>query len=137
MIASYRMSIGNLHSPGPGLFPFLLGALLILVSLPIVIGALLLMKPSASRSKEPGIWAGIEFKNVLLILAGLFSYAMLLEKIGFLMMAFIFLFILFSAFDSRKWLFALLVSSVVVSITYFLFGVVLKVDLPKGLFRIG
>ena len=68
-------------------------------------------------------------------MVSLVAYALLLEKLGFLITAFLFLFVLFSAFDSRRWFFALGVSLLTISITYTLFVLVLRVELPSGLLR--
>ena len=136
MVVSYQMSLGTLHTPGPGLLPFLLGSLLIVVSLPILIGSLLLFRKTVPESRAAEIWAGVEFKNVLIIIISLVAYALLLEKLGFILTAFLFLFVLFATFDFQRWLFALGVSSVTIFITYLLFNVVLRVELPSGLLRI-
>jgi len=135
MMVSYQMSLGTLHMPGPGLLPFLLGSLLVIVTLPIFINSLVLFKRTSPGTRETGIWAGIEFKNVLIIVVALVAYALLLEKLGFLITAFLFLFVLFSAFDSRRWFFALGVSLVTILISYTLFVLVLRVELPSGLIR--
>ena len=136
MVVSYQMSLGTLHTPGPGLLPFLLGSLLIVVSLPILIGSLRLFRKTVPESRAAEIWAGVEFKNVLIIIISLVAYALLLEKLGFILTAFLFLFVLFATFDFQRWLFALGVSSVTIFITYLLFNVVLRVELPSGLLRI-
>lgn len=135
MIASYQMSLGTLHTPGPGLLPFLLGSLLVIVSLSIFINSLTLFKKTSPGTSETGIWAGIEFKNLLIIVVALVAYPLLLEKLGFLITAFLFLFVLFSVFDSRRWFFALGASLLTVSITYTLFVLVLQVELPSGFLR--
>jgi putative tricarboxylic transport membrane protein len=136
MVVSHRMSLGSLHTPGPGLLPFLLGSLLIVVSLPILIGPLLLSKRTAPGSPTAGIWEGVELKNVLIIIISLVAYALLLERLGFILAAFLFLFVLFMAFDSHRWFFALGVSSLTIFVIYLLFIVVLRVELPSGLLRI-
>jgi len=136
MIVSYQMSLGTLHTPGPGLLPFLLGSLLVIVSLSIFISSFALVKKPSPGTSEAGIWAEIEFKNLLIIVVSLVAYALMLEKIGFLITAFLFLFVLFSLFDSRRWFFALGASLLTVSITYTLFVLVLQVELPSGLLRL-
>jgi putative tricarboxylic transport membrane protein len=135
MMVSYQMSLGTLHTPGPGLLPFLLGSLLLIVSLSIFINSLTVTKKISLDINETGIWSGIEYKNVLIIVVSLVAYALLLEKLGFLISAFLFLFALFSAFESRRWFFALGVSLVTIVITYTLFVLVLRVELPSGLLR--
>ncbi len=130
MTVSYQMSLGTLHAPGPGLLPFILGTLLLIVSLPILINSLA-VSPEELGDPE-GIWSGIDFKNVLITVGSLVAYSLLLEKIGFFIAAFLFLFVLFSLFDSRRWIFALAVSFITVSATYALFALILQVELPPA-----
>lgn len=138
MIVSYGMSLGSLYSPGPGLMPFLLGFILMLVSFPIFLQSLIKNFKRAERTPaEKGIWAGIESKNILLILISLIAYALLLEKVGFFIIASLFLFVLFKTFDAKKWYATLAISLVTVLIIYVLFVMALKVELPPGLIQIG
>jgi putative tricarboxylic transport membrane protein len=136
MIVSYQMSLGTVHTPGPGMLPFILGSLLVILSLSISIKSLTLFKKTSSGNSEAGIWAEIEFKNILIIVVSLVAYALMLEKIGFLITAFLFLFVLFSVFDSRRWIFALGASLLTVSVTYTLFVLALQVELPSGILRL-
>jgi putative tricarboxylic transport membrane protein len=136
MAVSYQMSLGTLHTPGPGLLPFLLGSLLIVVSLPILVVSIMRFKPTVPGTGEAGIWTGVEFRNVWVILIALVAYALLLEKLGFILTGFLFLFTLLATFDSRRWLFALGVSLITILITFTLFVMVLRVELPQGLLRI-
>ena len=129
---AHRLGIGSLHAPGPGLMPFLLGVLLLILSVPILLRALLL-RARAARAEEEGSWAGIHWKNVLFIVASLVGYALLLEQIGFVAVAFLFLLILFKGFTPQRWLFSLSASLLTVLITYILFAVILKVELPGGI----
>ena len=135
MMVSHGMSLGTLQTPGPGLFPFLLGSLLLIVSLSIFINSLNVTKKISVGTDETGIWSGIEYKKVLIIVASLVGYALLLVKLGFLITAFLFLFVLFSVFDSRRWILTLVVSLITISITYTLFVLILQVELPPGLLR--
>jgi len=135
MMVSHGMSLGTLQTPGPGLFPFLLGSLLLIISLSIFINSLNVTKKISVGTDETGIWSGIEYKNVLIIGVSLVAYALLLVKLGFLITAFLFLFVLFSVFDSRRWILTLVVSLITISITYTLFVLILQVELPPGLLR--
>jgi len=135
-VISYELQLGTLRNPGPGLMPFLLGILLSLCSVPILIGSLLTIRNKAKQGDE-GIWSGVEFKRLLLVVFSLVSYAMILEKVGFVIATFFLLIILFKVIGSRKWLFALMTSAIVVLLSYLLFVVFLKVEMPSGLWRIG
>jgi len=67
MAQSARLSLGNLHNPGPGFMPFILGFSMILLSLLSYVES----RPAADREKT-NLWE--EEKPVLLILGGLISH---------------------------------------------------------------
>jgi len=135
-VISYELQLGTLRNPGPGLMPFLLGILLSLCSVPILISCLLTIRNKAKQGDE-GIWSGVEFKRLIFVVFSLVCYAMILEKVGFVIATFFLLIILFKVIGSRKWLFALMTSAIVVLLSYLLFVVFLKVEMPSGLWRIG
>ncbi|MFX0202202.1 MAG: tripartite tricarboxylate transporter TctB family protein [Candidatus Hodarchaeota archaeon] len=134
-VISYKLKLGTMDTPGPGLMPFLLGIILSICSLPILIRSFLVIKRNENLSGE-NIWAGVEFKRLILVLASVLGYIMLLEKIGFELTAFLLLLILFKITDSQKWRWALISSFITILLTFFLFVVFLKVELPSGLWRI-
>jgi hypothetical protein len=62
---------------------------------------------------------------------------MILEKVGYVIATFLLLVILFRVIGSRKWLFALMASAIVVFLSYLLFVTLLKVEMPSGIWGIG
>jgi putative tricarboxylic transport membrane protein len=130
-IGSYRLKLGNLANPGPGLMPFLLGIALLVCSFPVLIHSFLKMMRKTEQ-EEKIIWSEIDFKKLVIVLTSLIGYAVILEKIGFVTTTFLLLSILFKTVDSQKWFSVLIASILTVIITYFLFVVILKVELPSG-----
>jgi putative tricarboxylic transport membrane protein len=133
---SYGLQLGTLRNPGAGLMPFLLGILLSLCSVPILIDSLLTIRNKAKQGDE-SIWSGVEFKRLILVIISLICYAMILEKVGFVIATFLLLIILFKVIGSRKWLFTLMASATVVFLSYLLFVTLLKVEMPWGIWGIG
>ena len=135
-IGSYELKLGSMHTPGPGLMPFLLGIALSLCSLPVLVRSLqMIMRRSQQRSES--IWAGINFRKLIVVVASLIGYAVVLEGFGYVVTAFLLLVILFKTVDSQRWTTVLVLSVLTVISTYFLFVVVLNVQLPPGFLRIG
>jgi len=128
IIGSYELDLGKLQTPGPGMFPFLLGVILILVSLPILISALKDIR--RSRKKKVNIWGGVDFLKMGAIVAVLLAYGLLLERVGFSVTAFLCLFFLFKVVGSETLSKALVLSSVTVIASYLLFIIALKVYMP-------
>ena len=131
-VSSYRLRIGELRNPGPGLMPFLLGISLSLCSLPIFIRALRVR----DGQRDENIWSGVAFKKLVLVAASLLGYTLILEKVGFAVSTFFLLLLLFKAIGSRKWSLSLMVSVLTVVVAYFVFVVLLKVELPLGLLEL-
>jgi putative tricarboxylic transport membrane protein len=135
-IGSYKLKLGSLHTPGPGLMPFLLGIALSLCSLPILIRAFPMVMRK-SRETDEDIWSGIHFKKLILVVGSLMGYTVLLERVGYVVTAFFVLVILFKTVESQRWSLVVVLSVLSVISTYILFVVILNVQLPSGLLRIG
>jgi putative tricarboxylic transport membrane protein len=133
---SYELKLGKPESPGPGLMPFILGITLSICSLPILVHSFRVVRRKEKRGDE-AIWSGVNFKRLILVQASLFGYIFILEKIGFMLATFLLLLILFKVIDSQKWHWALIASTLTIIITFFIFVVLLKIQLPLSLWRIG
>lgn len=129
---AYKLSLGPPRIPGPGLFPFLLGAILFALS------CLYFFKTwrTWQREQEIHLWKGLRWGKVVLVLALLFSYALLLEKVGFLFCTFFFLIALFQWVDKQKWYWVYVGSLVITSLCYAIFKIWLKIQLPLGFLKI-
>lgn len=128
---SIQVGIGTFRSPGPGFLPFWSGVALGTLSIFLIIA-------SISKKKEVGEitdpWKGIDWSNVFLVLISLFIYAILLNRLGYLIMTFGVMALLFSLKRGpRLWIHG--VSALITTmVTYFIFYVWLDVKLPKGIF---
>lgn len=130
MFYSNRLGIGGFHEPGPGLTPFLSALALLVISGCFIVESLW----NWSRTGEPAKKEGdhVRLGNILFVLGCLFAYALLLRTVGFLIVAFLFLFLLFWKMGSKRWSSALVVSLLTVFITYFVFRY-LGVYFPEGI----
>ncbi len=135
-VSSYGLRLGTLGSPGPGLMPFLLGVTLSLCSLSIFVRSFFAILRN-EKCGEESAWSGIQFKKLMIVVASLLGYWMLLEKIGFVLTTFLVLLILFKAVDSPRWRTVFFASILTVTLVYIVFVIVLRVDLPSGVWRIG
>jgi putative tricarboxylic transport membrane protein len=133
-VIAYNLKLGTLRNPGPGLMPFFLGIILSICSLPIIVRSFLIIKRKKKQGDE-GMWSGVEFRKLIFVLTSLLGYTMLLEKIGFVLTTFLLLLSLFKTINSQKWSWVLIQSGLTVLITFLIFSVFLKVELPWGLWR--
>jgi putative tricarboxylic transport membrane protein len=128
-IEGISLGLGKSHLPGIGFVPFLVGSSLGVCGL-----ILMLLVTLKGKQTDDKIWKGQNWKNLILPILSLFIYAFLMERLGFLITTFFFLFFLFKLTAPKKWLSPLLTSLLVAVSCYFIFSLWLNVPLPKGFF---
>jgi len=121
-----HLSVGSLHGPGPGFFPVLLAAVLMILSLFLIL-------PKGKKEENSSFFSG-SVKRVLMMFVALLFYFALLEFLGFLIVSILFMAFSFIAIAYYRWYSALLWAFVSIGLTYLLFEVLLKSNLPKGVF---
>jgi|SRR5918996_4249931 putative tricarboxylic transport membrane protein len=120
-----NLKLGTLHQPGPGFFPFWGGLLL---------GALSLMLLARSLKSRERLGSGaIRWPALLLVLGALLGYLLFLETLGFVIVTFLFLLLLFR-FGKTGWIRSGAWSVIVTTLAYALFKHWLQVQLPRGPF---
>jgi len=134
-----NMPQGSLAYPGPGLFPMIIGILLIATAL----GCLLQEIVPRMRSKDPAASAlpgeaptAPEERNVaktVQLTALLIGYAFVLKPLGFPLAIGAFLALAIRIFGYRRWISTLAMAAVIACISYIAFVVWLKVALPLGI----
>jgi putative tricarboxylic transport membrane protein len=130
MFFSFRLGLGGLHNPGPGLMPFLLGFLLCLISFYALVASLPKKEaPKPIKGEEGQIHLG----KLCGVLTSLFVYALLLEPLGFLVTTWLTLIFLFRIMKNR-WSSVLIVSVLTAFLSYFIFTY-LGIQFPKGILK--
>ncbi|MGB9698677.1 MAG: tripartite tricarboxylate transporter TctB family protein [Thermodesulfobacteriota bacterium] len=124
---SINLSMGTLHRPGPGFFPFLLAIVLAFFSL-----ALIFQNWARDKASLP-FWERQNWLRPLLGLIILTGYAILLNSLGFLISTFLFLIIWMVVIERLSWKTIFGVSIATTIVLFLIFGLLLEVPLPKGL----
>ncbi len=135
MYSSCRFGLGSFRSPGPGLMPFLLGALLCSVSLYFLATSFFrknARKGDESEAKEKR-QGHANIGKIIFVVASLIVYALVLEKLGYVVATLFLLFGLFWAAGTTRLLAAIL-SLATVLLTYFFFTH-LGVTFPQGILK--
>lgn len=130
--AALKMGLGDLGSPRPGFFPFLVGILLLILSLGIIVLAVRERYKDRNFREWPAFSLSVLFTLVVLIL-----YAISLEFLGYIIGSFLLFLYLFKVPAGKKWGISIIMTIGVVSLTYYFFGVLLQAQFPKGIFRLG
>ena len=131
MIFSYRLGLGRFNNPDSGLVSFLLGLILTLLSLYGLTISLLKKTRDKEFPKEGRNHAS--YGKIALVLVALLMYAVILEKLGFVITTWIFLFLMFRSMGNR-WITTLIASTFTVLATYFVFTF-FGVRFPPGIFK--
>lgn len=108
---------------GPNVFPFILGCALSLLS------CRLFYETFSYKGKEKEA-VQYNYKQFFIILASAILYALLLEKIGFIISSFLFLIVTIQTMERGNWIKSLSISLGYSFIIYFIFVDVLKGTLP-------
>jgi putative tricarboxylic transport membrane protein len=127
-IGSAFLGLGSFRRPGPGMFHFIIGCAIFLLS-SCQMGA-----QFRKKSDNMALWphpGGL--KRVICIFLTLIFYAITLEYLGFILCTFVFLAAILKIVIQKRWGYALLVGSSVSIVTYVIFKIGLDVNLPQGL----
>ncbi len=130
---AYRLGVGNLRQPGPGLIPFGTAALLGLMSIGLVIRRLL---QSRRGNKGEKIFQGIRWQTIILVLSALLGYGIAFNVLGFSLCTFLLMTLLLGVVGRKKWWLTAGASILIVTATYLVFVAWLGCEFPRGFFGI-
>jgi putative tricarboxylic transport membrane protein len=129
-LLSLRMPIGTFRSAGTGMFPLILGILLMFLSVLFLLR--LYLKKQAMREKlsEGGIPESS--KPLILFFGTMVLVTLLFNRLGYPLSSFLLMFALLRILGVKRWRFNLPLSFITAAVCYFLFVQWLKIPLPKG-----
>ena len=136
-IGSLKLNLGGFHNPGPGFMPFVLGAALALLGLVLMLLAVINELGRKQGGKAKQLFERDNLKRLFTVAATLLAYIMIFEYIGFLLSSFLFFFSLFKYITPKSWLGPLVLSGSAVILSYLVFCVWLRSELPRGIFNLG
>ena len=128
-VTAWQMPRGRIGYPGPGYFPVIVGAVLILTGAACLIQALVVQRSSAEAPAPASRQTG----RIWLLVSFLVLYAITVQPVGFPISLTLFLMASIWVFGYRKWLPALGIATALTVISYLTFVLWLKVPLPLGL----
>jgi putative tricarboxylic transport membrane protein len=124
-VTGFKLKLGSLSRPGPGFFPFWSGVVLGLLSLVLLFNSL--------KKKNASVLSGLKWSKLLVVVGALLGYLVLLETLGFAIVTFLFLFLLFRL-EQRGWMFSAVSALAGAFSSYALFQLWLRTQLPVGPF---
>jgi putative tricarboxylic transport membrane protein len=130
VIYSYMLGLGKLINPGPGLLPFILGLIFLILSSVRLVTVIRLREVEETGEDKKKV----EHWRIILIVIALLIWAFVLESLGFLIGTFILMTLLYRAAGYTKWYMAVFWGLITVLVTYFIFTY-LGVRFPPGILR--
>jgi len=145
-VFSLNYELGTFQNAGTGMFPFILGIILIILSVVYLVKLIIAAKKAEASEpkKEKPEPAGDEVKKkfkfeisdpvkqLLFTLGILIFAAVFLDILGFLLTSFIVEIALLKTLKMKNWLIIILTSFLISVLSYVLFVLVLHIILPKG-----
>jgi len=125
-VESYKLEIGSVRSPKSGLFPFIMGMLLGLLS-----GCKLLLNFFAAHDVY-GSTTTIPMKRITPVIGSLLVYLFLMSEIGFVLSTILLIIFLLKVIESKPWWVAMTMAFGGTFVTHVVFKMWLKIQLPEG-----
>jgi putative tricarboxylic transport membrane protein len=122
------LGVGQLDAPGPGLMSLGIGIVITAVG---ASGFIFQLMHRSEAAFEP--WSRMAIARLCGVIALLVLYVALFERVGFLLLTFALLAILFALFANMRWYWALALAAILAGANYAVFKLLLGTQLPAGL----
>jgi putative tricarboxylic transport membrane protein len=134
LVGSLKYGFGRFSRPGPGLLPFFTSLIAIFLSGIIFFDSLSKRKENSEKGEKFLPDKGILIRQIVGVLS-LFGYGVALEYLGFAFTTMLFMVVVLRFVGLKKnWAMILLISLVTTLTCYVLFVILLKSQLPSGIF---
>jgi putative tricarboxylic transport membrane protein len=121
-----KLPFGRMNAPGAGFFPVVLAALLGAVSLAGLIAA---FRDGGERQSHE---SHLFWKKIILTVTALAAFAVIFERVGYLVTTFLFVAFLLRIVERRSRALAAAVAFAASLVSYLIFGLLLGAPLPAG-----
>jgi putative tricarboxylic transport membrane protein len=128
---SFHLGLGTLREPGPGFLAFVAGCFIFFLAIIDILLSILLKK--RDWTKLSTLWADVNWHRPLIILLVTLGFILVLQRLGFILSGFLVMFSIFKWVERMSWGKSIIIPVVTLSLTYLVFGFLLKSNLPKGI----
>ena len=129
-IASASLHLGSWRRPGPGLYPFLIGGSILLLSASQII--VQIVRRTGKREKSEILSCSGGVRRIFILSGILIFFTFALKPLGFLLCTFVFFVALFKTLGEKSWKNAVLTGFIVSILSHVIFQVWLRINLPPG-----
>lgn len=128
-IQGVHLGVGTFLTPGPGFVLFWSSLIFGILSIVLVIRAIL---GRGGKRRLADSWRGLKWSHVLITIIALFLYASLLTRVGFLLMTFGFMVLLYGIGKPKPWV-TVAGAFVTIMLAYVIFHFALQIQFPRGI----
>jgi hypothetical protein len=133
-ILAWKSDLGSFVEPGPGFVAFLSGLFISCVGLVMIVSKAV-TKNQRDQLPDAGHTFGIiPWPRLVYTMALLLAYAVLIDPLGYLLATFFSMFGLFFDWGKKNWFWSLFFSISTALVSYLMFEVWLRCQLPRGIF---
>jgi len=130
ILDSIKLSLDDVHNPGPGFVPFFLGIAM------AVLSVISLLMPD-KRARGTIFWNNWKKgKNIFFIIMGLVIYILLINILGFYIETFLLMVYLMRLSGEREFKRIVLISTPTIVVVYIVFDKLLIIPFPRGILGI-
>ena len=133
-ILSLRFDLGSFRAPGPGFVAILCGLFVSAIGLAMVIARVTARRATRKASDHEHPFRIGSWRRLIYTMALLLAYIVLIEPVGFVITTFLLMFGLYLDFEKRNYAWSLFFAVATAGISYLIFEVWLRCQLPRGLF---
>lgn len=127
-----RLAFGSIRVPQTGFFPLVLATLLLFLSIALLVQT---RRQAGGENREEPIKSEAWIR-ISITLAAMLGFALVLEKLGFLLSTFTVMLLLLRVIEPQRWPRVIAVALVTALVSYFLFARLLNIPLPAGVLEI-
>jgi putative tricarboxylic transport membrane protein len=128
LVEASKLTFGSIRTPQTAFFPAILAFLLLLFSL--VLLSQVFGQPDAANRDQAITAEG--WTRIGATLGTLIGFALVLERLGFLLSTFLLMILLLRAIEPQKWSVVIIVALSTSLVSYFIFAWLLNIPLPTG-----
>ena len=133
-ILSLRFDLGSFHQPGPGFVALLAGLFIGAMGLAMIVARTMSKRRADEASGTDHSFRVNDWRRLVYTMALLLAYVILIEPVGFILTTFLLMFGLFFDYEKKNYIWSLFFSIMTALVSYLVFEVWLRCQLPRGLF---
>ena len=130
---SWDLSLGPPGQPGPGFLGFFLGIGMAILSVCLIFVNRGPDPPPGDPRRKP-FWGPKAWLKPMIAILGLAAFVSLMPVLGTVLTMILFFFLWIKVLEKQSWLLAVMLATIGTASFYLVFGVLLRIQLPKGIF---